>query len=103
MTTLAEQILSRKKTVTHFEMNGATYYAKKFNALDVKKFRQVTDPVEAAVTAIILGACEEDATPLFKAEQFDELMGLDHDIISALSNSVLQHSGLFQERETAKN
>lgn len=103
MNTLAQQILSKKSTVTPFEMEGNTYFAKKFNAKDVKKFRAMTDPTEAAVSAIILGACEEDGTPIFNAEQFDELMSLDFEILNQLSAAVLAHSGLFKERETAKN
>ena len=100
---LAQSILTRTTQVIPFDMDGTTYYTKKFNALDVKKFREGKDHIEMAVQAIILGACDEDGAPIFKQDQFEELMNLDFEVLEALSGIILKHSGMFKEREVAKN
>lgn len=103
MALTAKQILSKKNNVTSFTIDGDEYFCRSFNALDVKKINEIDDYMGRIISFIILGLCDKNGKPLFTEDNFEELMEVDNGLLMEISENVIKNSGVFKQRETAKN
>lgn len=105
MSLSAKDILARKCRVKEFKidaMDDASIHVREFTMSDLEKF-QNAKPLEASVTAIILGVCDSKGERIFTNDDFDQLSELPQQEIMGMSMAVMVFNGMISEKEAAKN
>jgi hypothetical protein len=100
---LAQQILAKTIKVHPFELEGETFYTKSLTAQDMRVFHGAKDQPDGAVLLVLLGMCDESGKTIFTLDQYEAIAELDYAVLGEFSSRVLENSGLYKERENAKN